>query len=156
MEVLYCNKWSLHRKRPLEVLDSDVAYKRHCDGQRYTAVLSENGIVNYVIEVDEGGVIVRFMNNDTQTYLLYGFRRKNEDDIFMNTVYYYEYQDGKQTEHMIFNFKENGELYMEKRNMITGDVDARESIVDVTCNWEKFPHFGDYSKLIVLERELNI
>lgn len=96
------------------------------------------------------------MNENTERYLTYAFNRKSEKDIFLNAAYFYNYHNEIQTEIMVFSFNEDGELYMEKRDLINGEVETRESIVDVSCNWEKYPEFGEYSRLIVLERELNI
>lgn len=33
------------------------------------------------------------------------------------------------------------------------EAEERESLVDVSCNWDKFPDFGKYSNLIVEERK---
>lgn len=54
---------------------------------------------------------------------------------------------------MVFGFKQNGELYMEKRDLLSGEIEEREAVVDVSCNWEDFPKFGDYSRLLILERK---
>ncbi len=153
MEILYCMKWSLHKKRPIEVISQSTAFAKHCEGNRYTVVLSEKGVVNNVIELDKDGIIVRFMDEKERTYLLYGFRRKNQEEIFLNTVYYYNYENEKEIENIFYNFQENGEMFIERRDLVTGNIEERESIVNVSCNWEKYPEFGEYSRLIILERE---
>ena len=147
-------KWSLHRKKAIEVIDKDVALAKHNKGIGYTVVLSEMGIITNVIEVEKEGVVVRFMNEDIETYLLYGFQRCGETDIFLNMVYYYNYQNSQEIENIFFNFKENGEMAIERRNLITGELEEKEAIVDVSCNWERFPEFGDYLKLVLLHRKL--
>ena len=45
---------------------------------------------------------------------------------------------------MTFNFSESGNLYMSKQNMILNETEERESIVDVTPNWEEIPEFKLY------------
>ena len=52
-----------------------------------------------------------------------------------------------------FNFKDTGELFMARRNNEIKIVEEREANVNVSCNWEEYPEFGDYSRLIILERE---
>lgn len=42
---------------------------------------------------------------------------------------------------------------MEKRDLLSGEIEEREVVVDVSCNWDDFPDFGDYTKLLILERE---
>ena len=44
---------------------------------------------------------------------------------------------------MVFGFKQNGELYMEKRDLLSGEIEEREAVVDVSCNWEDFAHFRE-------------
>lgn len=71
----------------------------------------------------------------------------------INAAYYHSYEAEKEIELMVFGFKQNGELYMEKRDLLSGEIEEREAVVDVSCNWEDFPKFGDYSRLLILERE---
>lgn len=135
-------------------MDQGTAFVKCCEGNRYTAVLSEKDAVKNVIEIHKDGVIVRFMDENEQTYLLYGFRRKSEEEMFLNTVYYYNYQNGKETENIFYNFKESGEMIAERKDLITENAEAKENLVDVSCNWEKHPEFGEYSRLTILERDL--
>lgn len=155
MEILYCDKWWLHRKEPTGILDLSTAEKRHETGKNYTAVLCEDNIVEYVIEVSAKSIIVRFMNDDINVYLTYIFQRKSEDNIFLSSAYYYKYGNGgdKETELITYRFTENGELYMEKDDLISDEVEEKESVVDVSGNWDKFPNFGKYDHLIEEERE---
>ncbi len=74
--------------------------------------------------------------------------------MFLNAVYYYNYQNGKETENFFYNFKESGEMIAERRALVAGNVEAKENLVDVSCNWEKYPEFGKYSRLTILERDL--
>ena len=97
------------------------------------------------------------MNENCEKYLTYAFHREKEDDLFLNAVYYHDYDENNiETQILIFGFETTGQLFMEKRNLLTGDVEEREAKVDISCNWEKFPKFGDYDSLIKKERELDI
>ncbi len=53
---------------------------------------------------------------------------------------------------IFFNFYENGEMFAEKRNYITNEIEEREGIVDVSSNWENIPQLGDYSNVMIKER----
>lgn len=156
MEILYCSKWWFARKRPIEILDETTACNNHIQGIDYSVVMSESGIVYCILEMSLNDIFVNFMNEDGEKYLTYAFHREKEDDIFLNAAYYHNYENNIETEMIIFGFKTDGELCMEKRNIINGDVEERESVVDISCNWDKYPKFGDYSRLIVLEREINL
>lgn len=155
MEILYCKKWWFARKRPIDILDEKTAYNNHIFGKEYSVVMSQSGIICCILDISLNDIFVNFMNVEGEKYLTYAFHREKEDDIFLNAVYYHNYENNKETEMVIFGFNINGELCMEKRDLICGDVEERESIVDVSCNWDKYPKFGDYSSLIVQERELN-
>lgn len=156
MEILYCKKWWYARKRPIDTLDEKTAHHNHLCGKDYSVVMSQSGVISCVLDVSQNDVFVNFINKEGEKYLTYAFHREKDDDIFLNAVYYHNYENNKETEIMIFSFKVNGELYMEKRNLIDEDVEEREANVEVSCNWDKYPKFGDYSSLVVLDRELNI
>lgn len=153
MKIVYCKEWSLFYKEPIEIWDTDVAIKCHNIGKRYSVLIYEDETLINVIELDKDGAIVRFIDNDMNVFLLYGFRRKDNNKLFLNTAYHYLYKDGTEIEQTIFNFKDTGELFMVRRNIESKTVEEREANVDVSCNWEEYPEFGDYSRLIILERE---
>lgn len=97
-------------------------------------------------------IFVNFINDSQVRYLTYAFHRERNDDIFLNAAYYHNYEEGVEKELTIFGFKTNGELLMEKRNLLSGDMEEKESRVDVSGNWDKYPEFGDYFRLLQLER----
>ena len=90
-------------------------------------------------------------NENLENYLFYGFVVK-EGKLFLNTVYHYTYVNGEKLEHTLFNFNENGEMYIERRNLKTNEIEEREGVVDVTSNWEECPKIGHYSGVIKKER----
>lgn len=152
MEMIYCKKWWFPEKEFFEIMNEETARKNHSKNKDYTVVLKQNDKVSYVVEMTRNDVFVHFMNDNEVQYLIYDFHKEN-DRLFLNAVYYYNYQGEKESELMIFGFEKSGELYMEKRDLLTGEIEEREAVVDVSCNWEDFPKFGDYSRLLILERE---
>lgn len=154
MEIFYCRKWWFPRKKPIEILNEETARSSHLKGEEYTAVLKQNDIFSHIIEISKKDVFVHFMDDNGMNYITYAFH-KEEERLFMNAAYYHNYENEKEIELMVFSFKKDGELCMEKRNLISGEVDEREAVVDVSCNWDVFPEFGNYSRLLVLERKMN-
>lgn len=152
MKIVYCTEWSLFKKQPHNILSEQDAKEKFIREGTYVAVLYENDNVKNVIEIDEMSLTVRFYNDKLENYLLYGFVKKN-DKLFLNMAYHYTYLNDKKVEHILFNFKENGEMFTEKKDYISGDVEERKGIVDVSCNWDTFPEFGDYLGIIRVERE---
>lgn len=152
MKIIYCTEWSLFKKQPHNILSEQNAKKKFASEGTCVAVLYENDNVKNVIEIDEMSLTVRFYNENLENYLLYGFVKK-KDKLFLNMAYHYTYLNNQKVEHTLFNFKENGEMIAEKKDYISGVVEERKSIVDVSCNWEPFPEFGNYFGVIRVERE---
>lgn len=152
VKIVYCTEWSLFKKQPHNILNEQDAKSKFVSEGIYVAVIYENEKVKNVIEIDEMSLTVRFYNDNQENYLLYGFVKKN-DKLFLNTAYHYTYFNNKKIEHILFNFKENGEMFVEKKDYISGELEEREAVVDVSCNWEPFPKFGEYAGVIKVDRE---
>ena len=157
MEIKFCEKWWYPRKRAINLLTKEQAEKYHLAKKPYSVIVTEGETIEYILEISENDIFVGFMNENCEKYLTYAFHREKDDDLFLNAVCYHDYDDDNKLKAMlIFGFKTNGQLFMEKQNLLTGDVEEREANVDITCNWEKFPKFGEYDSLIKKERELDI
>ena len=152
MKTIYCKRWSLFRKQPHGIISKSEAKDKHINGESYVAVIYEAEKIKHVIEIDEASLTVRFYNENQENYLLYGFVKKG-DKLFLNAAYHYLYDNGEKIEMTLFNFKETGELFMERSNNASEEVEQRDAIVDVVCNWEVFPQFGEYQGVIKVERE---
>ena len=152
MKIVYCKEWSLFRKEPHCIISEAEAKDKHINGESYAAVIYEEEKVKNVLEINGDSLTVRFYNENQECYLLYGFVKKG-DKLFLNAAYHYLYDNGEDIEMTLFNFKDTGEVFMERRNNVSGEVEQREAIVDVTCNWEEFPQFGEYQGVVKVERE---
>ncbi|MBP1590662.1 MAG: hypothetical protein ILP22_01310 [Oscillospiraceae bacterium] len=154
MKTVYCKKWSVFRKQPHDIITEQEAKLRHEKDEAYTAVIynSNHETVRYVVDVNSRFIVVNFFNEELENYLMYGFK-KTEGKLFLNTAYYYRFQDNKEIEHIYFNFKENGDMVAEKKDYIKNIVEESEYKVDVSCNWECIPKFGEYQELLKEERK---
>ena len=112
MKTVYCKKWSVFRKQPHDIITEQEAKLRHEKDEAYTAVIynSNHETVRYVVDVNSRFIVVNFFNEELENYLMYGFK-KTEGKLFLNTAYYYRFQDNKEIEHIYFNFKENGDKF---------------------------------------------
>lgn len=152
MDIMYCNKWWLKKRCPVGIYKVEEAYKRHTNGEPYSVVITENNVVKYVLDILKNCVIVRFMNEKILPYLIYEFQVVDKEDIFLKTASYYEYNTEKKEESIIFNFKKNGKIVIERRNFKTNEVEEKEITDDVNGNWDKYPGFGEYDMLLKEER----
>lgn len=154
MEKCYCDKWSNIKKKPWNIIDLDIASIKHKNRQSYTVVLNDDGKAKYVVNVTDKWVSVSFLDDFLRKYLHYDFIVKEDDKIFLRTIMYWEYEEDTDTELkcMIFGYQENGHIVMEQRNLKTGEVEERETVDDVTRNWDMYPQFGEYIYLCKEER----
>lgn len=87
-------------------------------------------------------------------HILYmNFTLKMINEFFLKGAYYREYQEEKEIELTIYNFHENGYVFMEKQNLLTNEFEEREGQFNVESNWDKYPEFGKYDHLLKIERE---
>ena len=152
MELSYYQSWFRFKKVPQNMLQEDIAQQYHMDGKPYVVVVSDAGITTHVIEVSKNSVHVIFMDEQEDDYLSYDFQRK-KDDVFLSAAYYHVYEEHELIENVMFSFHENGELIMSKWNKKSGELEESEAMVDVSCNWDKYPEFGEYLNLMQKERE---
>lgn len=152
IKIVYCKEWALFGKEPHCIINESEAEDKHKNGESYVAVVYEKEKVINVITNNKTSLTVRFYNDNQENYLLYGFV-KRENKLFLNLAYHYLYDNGEEVETTLFKFKETGELFIERRNNVSGEVEQREDVVDVTCNWEEIPQFGEYQEVLKVERE---
>ena len=152
MDIVYCSKWWLKNSQPIDIMNINLAKEKHFRGEYYTAVISENNRINYVLNISQDYIVVRFMNVNIKPYLIYEFHRIKDDDIFLKAVYFYQYDGEKRAEEMTFSFEQDGTVYMEKINLLSSEVKEKKGKVDVSCNWDKFPEFGEYENLFIKDR----
>ncbi len=154
MEQLYYKSWFRSKNLPQNLLQEEVARQYHMKGKPYVVVVSEDGNITHVIEIRENSVCVNFMNVQGDNYLSYSFQRKKADDVFLSAAYYHKYEEHEEVENIMFSFHENGELIMAKWDRKSGELEESEAMVDVACNWDKYPEFGEYSRLMQEERDM--
>lgn len=152
MQIIYCSKWWLKKKKPIDIFNVEEAYKLHSKGELYSVVIMENNIVKYVLDISSNYLIVRFMNDYILPYLIYEFKVVDKENIFLKVVSYYEYYLEKEIESIVFNFQYTGEVVIEKVNLKNGEMEEKIAITDVKKNWGKYPSFGDYTSLLQEKR----
>ena len=155
MRIEYCDQWSIIQKEPFNSIDIEKARQNHINKELYTAIILEDDVVVNTIEITDIYINVRFMNELATPYLSYVFDVKDDENIFHTATYYtlYNEKGNEKLETMAFSFSENGYTVMERRDLVTGEVDERYlDDDDVTSKWDKFPEFGKYEHLLREER----
>ena len=154
MELVYCDKWSITGKKPWNIIDSKKAQECHNNKISYSVLIKERGRITHVIEVGNKFIAVDFMTDFLKPYLCYIFDVKDNNKLFLKSAYFTEH-DNKTKESLIkifFRFTENGYTVMERINIQTGESEERESQGEVDSNWDIFPDFGKYERILKKDR----
>lgn len=154
MNLTYCDKWSIGKKKPWNYIDESEAKLRHQRKETYSAIMNENNKVMNIVEVTNRAVIVYFLDEKLCSYLSYVFRIVDENNIFLNTATYYSY-DGLtdiKKECTMVSFEKNGYIIMEQKDLFTNISKETDFMNDVSMNWDVLPEFGQYQSLCRKER----
>lgn len=106
--------------------------KIHDDKGQYCVALS-NEDLRIVLDFSKKHVVVCFYNQGN-IYLSYDFVKSNAK-LFLKAAFHYKHNNkGANTEMHIFNFSEDGTLFIRKQNMLSDEIEECESKVDVSSN----------------------
>lgn len=154
MEIYYCDEWSDIKKKPWNILDEHTAHTYHQKHKEYTAILTKDEKIKYIVNVTNEWVSVSFYDDFIRKYLDYDFEVMDNGKIFLRTAIYWEYDDetDKKESTLILGFRDDGYIAMEKRDFKTGLVEERETTDTLESNWDVFPDFGQYLYLCKEER----
>lgn len=109
----------------------------------------------YVVDIAGDWVSVLFFDADSRLYMKYDFKKVEPGRLFLSSALHIEFEDDSNRPHMAvtFAFKLDGSIVIERRNMITGVVEEKDSYGDPAANWEAYPEFGDYRSVCRINRE---
>ncbi len=153
MDMIFCQKWRIRKKKPINIFSREEAQKRHKAQKAYSVVLSEDKRILYVLDVVKNCVIVNFMNESVTPYLIYDFQLREDGRVFLKGAIFNEFTNGIKIGFTIYNFHENGYVVMAKHDLLKNTFEERNGKYNVDCNWDVYPSFGDYSTLLRVDRE---
>jgi hypothetical protein len=171
VNIIYCEPrsalFALGRKKMPTAMPTEKARRRHERRQGYEAVIGEPEHPQYVVclypnvastktdsisrcmEGNGDWVSVYFLDASLRWYLEYGFQEKQPGKLFLTHTLFREFvgDTDKVQGAKTFAFKEDGYIFMEDQNLLTGSVEEREVRFSVEENWEDYPSFGEYQRL---------
>lgn len=156
MDIVYCKKWWLSRKKPVNMMSEDSARQRHENRKPYVALLGAADEPRFIVDVAGEWVSVDFLDSRQRKYLSYDFKEVQPGKLFLKGAYFWDYEGDSGTEcsSAVFNFDEEGRMVVGEEDSTTSDVKEFESTASVDENWEEYPAFGDYASLCVEERSI--
>lgn len=157
-------KFSLKKNKDKQLLLEAAKYA-HNNQKLYFVTILENEKPYCYLEINKGFYRVNFFDELSRIYLAYTFlgednlfewRKNYGNRLLLEDITFWEFEGNtdkviKTSNHI---FKPDGSFHMIERDLITNqqmDSEAKNKI-DVSSNWEDYPVFGDYKKLIVKER----
>lgn len=151
------------RKDKDEKLLEEVALEAHRNEWVYYVTIYKNDSPFCFLEINKGFYRVCFLDEYARKYLSYDFTDNfvniKPDKLFLSHVVIWGFD--RNTDKVIkttsYSFNPNGVLRITERNLLTNEQIDREAQnkIDTTANWEDYPEFGEYDKLIQIERGLN-
>jgi len=157
MKLEYFVKWFRAKKRPISSLTLEEAEVRHVAGLPYVVTITPSDRIQCVVDLASDWVSVLFMDEHFRPYLSYDFKKTEENRIFLSKAIHNEYidQSDKISTSVTFVFEHDGNIFIQKRDHLSGLVEEKESFADPATNWDVYPSFGDYTSLCREERSAN-
>ncbi|THA74481.1 hypothetical protein E6R60_20330 [Streptomyces sp. A0642] len=161
MTWTYCEQWNELSEQPMNPLSIDEARSRHAAGELYTALPPFHGKPSPALRVEirreTGYAAVIFMDAYGRNELDYTFS-VIDDSLFLEQMFSYDYggseerggyADAESVES--FTFAPDGVVWRTVESGAEATREGRQG-VDVACNWEPFPEFGEYESLTRWDR----
>lgn len=154
----YVEKWSRGYKELLGPLTEEEARARHDKGGWYTVLVDSTVTPSCFIEVvgENGYVGVNFLDGHLRSYLVYAFQQSEPGKLF-NSVGTFRTFVGDSDEVATvetYRFGREGKVTVERRDLQTDVVEVGSREIDVTPNFEGWPEFGQYERLLIVERDV--
>ena len=127
------------------------------DGKLYTAIVEKGENLYSFIQHSDDFFYVGFLDDLHREYFKYLFSdSQNFDNFFLKEVQCWEYEkeSDKKLRTEIFQFTEKGDITIHKVSIPTRKSIRLSSIepIDVQGFYEDYPKFGQYDRLIRLDR----
>jgi hypothetical protein len=155
---LYFERWSRGYKEPLGALSEIEARRRHEEGKWYTVLVGtiENPTCFIEIVGENGYIGVNFLDDRLRDYLIYDFQRGADGLLFLSGVDHRKFlgeTDGLTAVEQC-RFKRDRQVIVTLTSFENNTCDTGAKEADVTANYEGWPEFGEYARLIVRERAI--
>jgi hypothetical protein len=154
MNIAYCEKWWIARKKPVNKMSEDSARQRHEKRQPYVALLGDADEPRVIVDVAGEWVSVDFLDSRQRKYLSYNFKEVQPGRLFLKSAHFWEYDGDSDSEisTKLFTFSENGHIVILDHAAASDDAREFETTASVEENWECYPRFGEFRSLCNKQR----
>src|SRR5215467_5124683 len=93
--ISYCDRWNFSTRNTGSPISSTAAEQRHREGEPYTAIISEDSVPRFIVEVTHDYVGVFFLDEHQRPYLQYTFQEvtpSRPSRLFLTDAIHREYE----------------------------------------------------------------
>jgi hypothetical protein len=150
----YAKSWFRSKKQPTELWTSEQARAAHLSRTLYTVLVDSPERPSCFLEVTDKFVGVGFLDDSLREYLTYGLNEVEPGRLFLKSFTYREFVGGSGTVKFgaTFVFHENGTVRISKQSFNPHVAEEAESRVDVKDHYFPWPEFGEYDRLIDIQK----
>ena len=154
-QLTYCKGWFRAKKVALESYTAEEARSRHESGDLYCVLVGSPQAPEAFLEVVKGTAGVSWLDEHLRENLSYNFQALEPGRLFLAMAVSREFvgQSEQVAEGSTYTFKPSGTVAIRRETFAPSHrAEIAESVQDVSGNWDVFPHFGEYSSLLRVER----
>ena len=154
-QLTYCKGWFRARKLALELYTAEQARSRHESGDLYCALVGAPQAPTAFLEVVKGSVGVSWLDGHLRETLSYNFQALEPGRLFLTMAVAREFagESEQVAQGTVYTFSPAGAVAIRREIFAPShQVEIAESAHDVSGNWEALPAFGEYSRLLRVER----
>ena len=155
MKSIIYGGWFRDAKIVTQIESEEEARSHHEKRELYFATLYEDDDPYCFLEINNDFFSVSFLDEHNREYLSYEFNEYEPGKLFLVEAQHWEYDGDTDTKlHTeLYRFNQTGKVRLRKVDLKTNEMNLSESDgVDVSKNYEDYPEFGEYEKVIVKER----
>ena len=150
----YYERWFRAKRRPVAPLTLTQARDAAAARTLFTAVCRKGVAPVAFLEFNSDYVGVGFLDDLMREYLTYQFSEVEPGRLFLNMAVFREYR--AETDQIVngstYHFKPSGTVTILYDNIAAGKQSSVEKVAGVADNWEDYPAFGQYGRLLHIER----
>ncbi|WP_395647347.1 hypothetical protein [Terricaulis sp.] len=154
----YARGWFRTEKMVIDPLTPEAARALHDAGALYTVIVGPAEKPRAFLEVsgETGYVGVNFLDAELRAYLTYDFQRRGDEPLFLSGGSYAEFV-GRTDDVALweqYRFFKEGRVHVSRSRKADETEEVGERSIDVSANYEAWPDFGDYRRLLIIERDI--
>lgn len=150
----YFEKWFSAKNQAILPMSAAEAKSRHEKTLPYVVTLDiDNG--KRVVDIAGDWVSAMFFDEHDRNFLRYDFKKIEPSKLFLSSALHLEYsqKEKRPSRSITFAFKPDGSIFIERRDLFSGEVEEKDSSSDPRPNWEAYPNFGEYAAVCRLDRK---